>query len=137
MEGAAAAAQRVVFDDAHNQMYSLEGRDKRVRVWDIRMHRVLGCIEDLKYVNVLNVCVCVRVRVCVYVWYAGRPQVSVCLCGAFNKICEGNLGFFCRNLKIFCRNLGLFCRNVGFFCRNLELLCGNLGLFCRNVMFFS
>ena len=81
MEGAAAAAQRVVFDDAHNQMYSLEGRDKRVRVWDIRMHRVLGCIEDFKYVNVLNlcvrVCVCACACVCVCVVHVTTP--SICM----------------------------------------------------------
>ena len=40
--------QEVLFCDGENQLIALEGTHRRVRVWDIRMQRSLGEIQELE-----------------------------------------------------------------------------------------
>lgn len=46
LEGGGSSIHQVLFNDNDNQLISLEGTHKRVRLWDIRMLRCLGEVQD-------------------------------------------------------------------------------------------
>ena len=47
LDGGGSSILQVIFNDNDNQLLALEGTRKRVRVWDIRMQRCIGDVQDV------------------------------------------------------------------------------------------